>query len=390
MRRGGEWRLLVAVVAATGVGNSGTSPLPVMLGAVTDALGLDERQAGLLGSVEVLAAAVGSMIVTLWAARISRRRLAIVATLLATGCYGLSALVDGYGEMLAARLATGLCCGLVLAAGNAAAAASADPDRFFARVLFAMGLVAGLLFLALPQTLGPWGYAGGFLFLGGICFVSLPLFGWLPNRAALAPSTADSDGDAPAATALTVTGLLGAALFHGMNTQAMWAFSERIGVRVGFSLEEIGLVLAVTTWVGLLGALLASWLGTRLGRSLPLLGGIAVVTITLWGVAQSEAPEMYVATLVTWGLTFFFVMPYMMGTAAALDRAGRWTAAAGASLLFGAALGPYAAGEMITRWGYPGLEWLVLACGSVSLARALPAVLALKSAPSNEVADDSR
>jgi predicted MFS family arabinose efflux permease len=390
MRRGGEWGLLVAVIAATGVGNSGTSPLPVMLGALIDALGLDERQAGLLGSVEVLAAAVGSMMLAPWAARIPHRRLAIAATLLATGGYVLSALADGYGEVLAARLATGFFCGLVLATGNAAAAASADPDRFFARVLFAMGLVAGLLFLALPQTLGPWGYAGGFLLLGGICFVSLPLFGWLPNRAEPAPSAADSDGDAPAATVLTVAGLLGAALFHGMNTQVMWAFSERIGVRVGLSLEEIGLVLAVTTWVGLVGALLASWLGTRLGRSLPLLGGIAAVTLTVWGVAQSEVPEVYVVALVTWGLTFFFVMPYMMGTAAALDRSGRWTAAVGAALLFGAAFGPYTAGEVITRWGYPGLEWLVLACGATSFALALPAVLSLKSAPADEAADDSR
>jgi predicted MFS family arabinose efflux permease len=319
-----------------------------------------------------------------YAARVSRRRLAITATLLAAGGYVLSALAGGYGEVLAARVATGLLCGLVLAAGNAAAAASADPDRFFARVLFAMGAAAGLLFLALPQALGPWGYAGGFLLLGGICVVALPLFGWLPRHAGPAPSTARSGGDASAATVVAVAGLLGGVFFHGMNTQAMWAFSERIGVRVGLSLEEIGLVLAVTTWVGLLGALLASWLGTRLGRGLPVLGGIAFLTLAMWVVAQSGASEVYTASLVIWGLAFFFVTPYMMGTAAALDRAGRWTVAAGAAQLFGAAFGPYAAGEVITRWGYPGLEGLVLAFGAASLALVLPAVLALSSAPSAE------
>jgi len=45
------------------------------------------------------------------------------------------------------------------------------------------------------------------------------------------------------------------------------------------------------------------------------------------------------------------------------------------------ALGPYAAGEVISRWGYTGLEGLVLAGGVLSFALALPAVLALRRAP---------
>ena len=60
----------------------------------------------------------------------------------------------------------------------------------------------------------------------------------------------------------------------------------------------------------------------------------------------------------------------------------RWTVAAGATMLFAAALVPYAAGEVISRRGYPGLEGLVLACGTMSLALALAAVLALRRAPS--------
>jgi hypothetical protein len=88
---------------------------------------------------------------------------------------------------------------------------------------------------------------------------------------------------------------------------------------------------------------------------------------------------------VAWGLTFFFLIPFLMGTAAALDRSGRWTVAAGSTMLFAAALGPYAAGEVISRWGYPGLEGLVLAGGVLSFALALPAVLALRRASSPEV-----
>ena len=76
-------------------------------------------------------------------------------------------------------------------------------------------------------------------------------------------------------------------------------------------------------------------------------------------------------------LAFLFTLPYVMGSAAALDTSGRWVAAATGTATIGTALGPALAGIVATRFGYPVLSWFALACTACAIAGILPLAMRL-------------
>ena len=69
----------------------------------------------------------------------------------------------------------------------------------------------------------------------------------------------------------------------------------------------------------------------------------------------------------------FIVMGRSLGSAAALDSTGRWSAAASAMFLGGQAIGPAIGGIVMTSPAGPeGLSWLALCLGTIALLLAVP------------------
>lgn len=357
-----ELGLMLGVLAAYGIGLSGANTMPILLGALMDALELDSQSAGFLGTLELVAGALGSLVLAPRAATVPRRRLALVGGVLAVAGYFLSAAVGGYASIALVRIATGVCCGVVLAAGNAAAAASKDPDRLFALVAFVAGVAATVLLLTLPYAVLPWGYAGGFALLGVVCLIALPLFWFLPA----APGVPERSESATHRLTGAVVATLAGVFMLEMCGQGVWAFTERIGASVGLGLTDIGKVTALGNFSGLIGSVVAAWLGTRKGRTAPLAVGVAATACAQWFLVNAASGTTYAVAQIGWGLAFYFTAPYMMGLAASLDRQGRWTVTAGALMMLGAAIGPLVAGSAIENWGYPGFAWLMMACTAVA------------------------
>jgi len=361
--------LLLGAVVATGIGVLGADTMPLLVGALMDDLSLSEARAGLLGSAELAAGALVSILVAHRIGRISRRTLALAGAALVIAGYLISAAVEGYAALTAARLGVGLGSGAILAAGNAAIAASRDPDRLYARMSviggFAIALVIGLL----PLALRPWGYAGGFFVLGLLALACAPLVLWLPPHP---PADAQEDpGRLP--RKLLASCVMLAFLLESISGNALWVFSERIGLRAGLELEQVAIVLGVTTLIGLLGAVLADLLGTRFGRTLPLCLGLAVGALAKWAMVTWQLPVSFVATNVVLAIAWFFVLPYMLGMTAALDRLGRWSAVAIGALSCGSALGPGLAGLLIGPTSYAELAWFCPGLTLVALVLLIPA-----------------
>jgi MFS family permease len=353
---------MLGVLAAYGIGLSGANTMPFLLGALMDALALDPQSAGLLGTLELVAGALGSLVLAPRAATVPRRRLALVGGALAVSGYFLSGAVGGYASVAFVRVATGVCCGVVLAAGNAAAAGSRDPDRLFALVAFLAGVAATVLLVTLPYTVTPWGYAGGFALVGIVCLMALPLFWFLPA----APGVPEQSGFATRRVTGAVAATLAGAFMLEMCGQGVWAFTERIGAGVGLDLKEIGPIAAFGNFSGLIGSVAAAWLGTRKGRTAPLAAGVAATACAQWFLVNADSGTTYAVAQVGWGLAFYFTAPYILGLAASLDRQGRWTVTVGALMMLGAAIGPLMAGSAIEIWGYTGFAWLLMACTAVS------------------------
>jgi predicted MFS family arabinose efflux permease len=360
------------VVAAFSVAYAGENALPLLLGSLVDGFGLDEASAGVLGSLELGGLAVSSLLLAPRVDRMSRRQLAVWGAIAACAGHGLSALTDSFSMLAVARFAAGLGEGATIAAANSAAASARDPDRLFAEATVLGGLVAAAFLVSLPYAIEPWGHSGGF---GGVVVLSLlcmPVLFWLPAIPGSAAKTRGLPG-----RRLLGFATLGSVFLFSAGQGALWAFSERIGIAVGLSREEAGLALGVTTLAGLVGGVIAAVVGTRGGRVLLLAVGLGANVVATWMVAIAGSSEFYLVGLLAWSIAFYFALPFVLGTAAALDPLGRWTAAAAGVSAVGVAIGPAAAGVLVSDAGYPALGGFVIACGLGAAVSILPVARAV-------------
>jgi MFS family permease len=147
----------------------------------------------------------------------------------------------------------------------------------------------------------------------------------------------------------------------------VYTFVEQIGTRSGQDVFQIGKTLTITAQIGLLGGVLAGWLGSRFGRKWPIIIGLGLNAIAATGIALCDDSSMYIALNVLWNLAYYFTVPYMMGALAALDDLGRWVVAGDSLWNGGTASGPILAGVLVESGGYVPLAGL-WHCSPASLA----------------------
>lgn len=366
--------LLWCVVAAEGAGFLGFDTLPIVLGAIVDRVGLSEGAAGLVASLELAGMAGSALLLAPRMGTLPLRALALFAAATALLAHGLSMFASGFTLLAISRTAAGVAEGALVAAGNALLATSVDPDRMAARMQIVAGLAAAAVLAGLPHAVDVAGQRGAFGVMLLLVIACVPVLALIPTARATRAQPA------PALTRGRASAVLAAALLLTAGESALWAFIERMGVRAGVSGAWIGIVLGATTVVGLLGAGVAAWQGTRFGRRLPITAGIVAQAGSCWLLAHATAPGVYVAATLGYGLSFFFVQPYLLGTAAVLDPRGRVVAAYAGAALVGAAIGPAIGGALVERFSYPALGWQLAVASAAVVALLLPVVAPLDRA----------
>jgi predicted MFS family arabinose efflux permease len=280
-----------------------------------------------------------------------------------------SGLATELSALVVCRALTGVGAGAALAASSASLSATDEPERLYARVTVLRSLGLGLLLPILPFIIARWGHAGAYVPMAALALVSIPAIAWLPAPVinTVSPKTG------AAVNAGWAVALLAAIILIASGDGAIWAFSERIGVSTGLSSHTVGVALAGSTLMGLLGAGAADYFGTSLGRTGPLVAAVAMVVAASFVLTHANEGRGFLMALVVYATAFFFLVPYLMGSAAALDSTGRWSAAASAMFLGGQAIGPAIGGIVMTSpAGEQGLSWLALCLGTVALLLAVP------------------
>jgi predicted MFS family arabinose efflux permease len=151
----------------------------------------------------------------------------------------------------------------------------------------------------------------------------------------------------------------------------------------GIAYDTVRYVLGVATFAGLTGGALAAWLGLRWRRVAPLVIGCLISLAGRWLYIEATATETLVAATLLWGVGFYFVGPYQIGLAAALDRRGRVAVAAAAAVNLGYGLGPTLGGRVRQYQVDHGLDSdllvaVIAGATALSLLFLLPAALRLE------------
>ena len=351
-----EGRFIFGTFAASGIGYLGSAGAPFIVVALIEA-GLSHQQVGDLGTIELGTLALSTMLMTPLVPYVSHRKLAIGGVAVALAGLVISALSSAhFFPMMIGRIIIGTGSGLAISGANAAVAAREDAERIFAIIWTMGGAITAFLALIMPRLVAGGNYAMGFGLLLGLSLLAAPLMIWVPPRPAAFGGETDTSV-APAAGGRAPEGRFGAfgvsallvllAMFvYAVAEQAIWQFAYELPKDAGLPIDDTSVVLFFTTWMGLLGGAVAAWLGLRRGRVFPFVAGFlcSATGQSLW-IAASDTGMLWVGGML-WGFGFYFVSPYQIGMAAAIDRRGRVAVLAGSVLSLGYGFGPTLGGRI--------------------------------------------
>jgi predicted MFS family arabinose efflux permease len=324
---------------------------PQLLGPIMEDYSRGEEAVGWLFSLENLAYALTILLVAGPLARYSRSGVAMGGAALFCAANVASVFTGSYESLLVTRWFVGMGGGLIAAAGTAALASTGNPERAFAVATVGSNLLWSLEPMAIPFAIVPFGSSGGFLLLAGASLVMAPVFLWLlPPRASNAAGGPKPSLWAAPNRILALVALSGTFVFE-IGQGGVWTFVAQIAEQIGMNEHATGTAMTVTGLAGLVGGVVAAWLGNRIERKLAIAIGIGLNAVAAVGLAFTDDVGTYYLLMWLWTVGYTFVIPYLMGALTAMDDLGRWVVANDGIWTLGDAFAPGIAGLVVERTG---------------------------------------
>lgn len=367
------------------VGFMSANLVPFMILAIQDSLKVGATEAGTLMTACLLATALACLAVTRFTEGRGRYLVARLGLLLTAAGFGLAALDLAPAAVITGIIAGGIGAGGAVASGGAALAALRNPNRASGISGLANRAIVTVVLAIIPAV--GIGMGSAFGFVAGLALALLFTAGWLPmaaepvarqgapQPAAESTTTAIAAAGAVSTRTITIAGFALLTIFAlwAIGEDSLWAMSGAIGVaQAGMTEEQLGLVLSASTGGGLLAAIALIFLGTRLGRALPLgillaLGAALKLTACL-----TTDSTTYLVTMIAWNTVYAVAFMYFIATAAALDASGRWSGPVLGVYLVGSSFAPMFGAWIGEAFGFPALGWVL---AGFSLVLLVPAVL---------------
>jgi predicted MFS family arabinose efflux permease len=286
-----------------------------------------------------------------------RRKVALLGGVIAIAGHALSLLTNSIEALVVCRAIAGVGAGMALAIGNACLAASHDPSKSYGQMLMLGATVTAGIVVSMGYVTEIWSYYGVFGAQAVIVTVMLIPMSFLPEGDEARPEDDISRGKVPMRPAVLIA--VGILLWH-FSDNSIWGFSERIGSKIGMEPDAIGWLLGGGLFVGVIGGLIASSIGTRYGRIWPVCAGVATAMTCISVITSTGTVAIYTAGILTYIVSFMFISSYIYGLAGELDHHGRVMAAASGAGNIGVALAPFISGRLIASVGYEVMGRVVI------------------------------
>ncbi|MFK4730747.1 MFS transporter [Agromyces mediolanus] len=381
-----------ATFAIAIAGYLGVNLSPYMIGALQSALGTDVLTASWIVTGALLATAIVGLAIAPLCAGPRRRLVARAGLALGVLGFGAAALLPVPGVVVGGLLLGGAGAGGAVAAAGAALAAFRNPDRVAGfNGLANRGIITVVLAVLPVIGLAPLEVFGA---LALFSLIGLVLSAWLPAAPVHGPQAGAAVAEAmpveipptgairevprrtPAtAKAVTIAGftLLVTFALWAASEDSLWAMAGFMGTeQAGLTPEGLGIALSGATAGGLVGSLVLTIVGDRLGRAAPL--GILLVAGGALKIAEGFAsdPTTFIVIFVAWNTIYALAFMYFVSTSAALDADGRWSGPLLAVYLVGSSLTPVIGAALVELLGFQGFA---VALGIASFVLAVPTVV---------------
>lgn len=344
--------LLPAIITSGMVGYQCLISMPLMVGALVDYRGFSVGTVGIVGTLELLGMAIATIFISQFIHKIDIARFGFFCAIILASMQIMSGLNFFPQTFYLERATTGLAAGIQTGIMALIIARSSSPERLTALAILGVAFFGGILNVIMPHIIAQTGAGGGYLSLAGVTALCLPGYFFFPPRL-------DDTGRKQTPFRAKFLILAGFAFIFGVASSGMWAFTERMGVVIGMDVTDIGYLLGVGTFFGLVGAGLAAVIGDKFGSAFPIIIATSVLTLGGFAIPQVSYVPVFIALFLIFRFAQNFNDPFVVGLVARNDQQGGLIALNTGFGLLGSAFGPLTAGLMVgDDQNYEKLGWL--------------------------------
>ena len=369
-------RVLLAVLATAGLFY--VNIMPALVDGLIEGLGFSNREAGLVGSANVYGAAAGAFAAVFVVKRVSWRAAAIALLFGLIAVDIVSMFLSSAPVLIGTRFLHGCVGGMLVGIGFAVMSRTTEVDRTFGYLLTIQFGLGGLGLIYLPPLVPAFGTKALFLSLiafSTVTLLMLPFLSAYPAREQVVGASKRNGSKRMIALALLAT-----FLFQAAN-MGIYAYAIGIGKHALLDTAFVSNALGVAAWVAIVGSVLVILLSTRYGRLWPVGIAISLTAVSIWALHFSDVKpggwetSIYWWANVLWGITWAFVISYLLGMCSEFDTTGQMAALGGFASKMGLASGPAVAALIVGQDNYA----LVINASVIALVACL-AVMILPAA----------
>lgn len=325
---------------------------PAVAAQLTTQLNLSPSQIGTFFFVELGAFSLATLPAYAWLHRVDARKVALFAAcIFLIGNVATAWLTPDYLELLMLRAFTALGGGTLMVLCMTSAAASLNPDRVYGLWVVGQLITGAIGLFVLPMLFGAFGIRSLYVILSVLAVCILPLTQLFPSLLRQVHRDAKPVAQQTRATGSTlVAGLsvLAALLFY-VAIGGVWTFASSAATATGLDAETGGLVLAIASSTGFVGAALASMMGGKVNRTVFIWIGYLGLAAAIIGLSGEPRVTLYIAAILIFKFGWTFVLPFLLAAIAEADSTGRVVPSLTLIIGMGLSLGPLVAGWSI-QW----------------------------------------
>ena len=321
------------------------------LSAFVDGLNIQRDAAGFIVSANKYGAAFGGLLAAIFIKKLVWRKSAYILILLLISTDIISSQISNANLLIFIRFLHGSIGGFLVGIGLSVIARTSFPDKVFGMLMVVQYSFGSIGIFTVPRLVDAFGYSAVFFVLITFSIMTLLILPMIPDPAEKKVAVNKSGILSFRAKALLTVCLMSLFLFQASN-MGVADFAFELGKDINLTNNEISNLLTIANVISISGGVLAYLIATRFGRTLPLLIGFSIASLFTYLLNFSENITIYfIANSVT-GITWGFVIPYLLGLAATFDKYGQMAALAGFVSKIGLASGPLIASFLIIDFGF--------------------------------------
>jgi len=346
---------ILGLSAAYAVALNGTMVMPVVVLSISKLAGYDEATATIIASAELAGIALYGIFLPKLAIR-SWKAVAIGGLLAVLIGEAASFWLQAPLPLAAARLATGLGEGAIFSLVCISLASLANAERLWGALSLIGGSTMGTLLFIVSLMPHQEAAAPVFLLLAGFTAVLAPLFLFITTRSSSLPvATAHSRLDKGRTSLAMIVVFLVYAVQAGQ-----WAVCGYVGEQVGLSSGEVGFYLAVSSLVGIFGAVVPSFIQDKAKRLPAVLSGFIIMAASVYFLFNRLTPQIFITTQVFVNIGFYIITPFVTGILTENDPDGSLMSRTLVVAIVGATVGTALAGPVFSAYEASVFAWSCL------------------------------